>query len=560
MKKTLKYTLTALTICLISVVLVMAGGCSLSEKIDEKIEQLQCVHQWDVGVVTKESTCTEKGEQTKTCVLCQATKKESLALIAHTEMQVKEQLPTCEKSGLTSGTKCSVCGKSIVGQTVVPAKGHTVVVDKQIEPTCEEAGISEGAHCSVCSKVLLAQEELPATGHQMVQQVAYPATCEATGYTGGEKCESCDKTTTGEILPALGHDWDGGVVDRDPTCTAVGEMTYYCNTCGDTKKQTLAVIDHEYENGACRICGTQQFDFSVKGKWVLKDKLIEDREFYQLVNFKAGGKSYQSISVEYSEDTNGWYVYAGDGETLTDVLYQTVDSMGGGNVGWIVDAQTFTFDTLQGICKEFYDWLEVNGFPIGETYELHGIWKFKEQIDLPEDLFYETFDYACDFDYFYTMYMTNTTALWAMSKDTTLGTEGYVKLYEEGSGWTNAAYRTIKFNGPATVSEEFYTWFISNADEQVMTFTIDGKEYQALSGMTWERWCNSVYNVDGFFYDETDEESMIYRADSDVDGMYYYVTGGFGWVGRNNSIFGAGLVSEYKTLAGQAGSHNGGIN
>lgn len=33
----------------------------------------------------------------------------------------------------------------------------------------------------------------------------------------------------------------------------------------------------------------------------------------------------------------------------------------------------------------------------------------------------------------------------------------------------------------------------------LITFTIDGIEYQAEEGMTWEEWCNSEYNVDGFW-------------------------------------------------------------
>ena len=36
----------------------------------------------------------------------------------------------------------------------------------------------------------------------------------------------------------------------------------------------------------------------------------------------------------------------------------------------------------------------------------------------------------------------------------------------------------------------------------LITFTIDGTEYQAEEGMTWEEWCNSDYNVNNYEYDE----------------------------------------------------------
>ena len=32
----------------------------------------------------------------------------------------------------------------------------------------------------------------------------------------------------------------------------------------------------------------------------------------------------------------------------------------------------------------------------------------------------------------------------------------------------------------------------------MITFTIEGTEYQAEEGMTWGEWCNSTYNTGGF--------------------------------------------------------------
>ena len=54
-------------------------------------------------------------------------------------------------------------------------------------------------------------------------------TCEKDGQTAGVKCSVC-----GEILvepkidPALGHDWDDGVIDPDSTCTEEGVKTFTC--------------------------------------------------------------------------------------------------------------------------------------------------------------------------------------------------------------------------------------------------------------------------------------------------------------------------------------------
>ena len=79
----------------------------------------------------------------------------------------------------------------------------------------------------------------------------------------------------------------------------------------------------------------------------------------------------------------------------------------------------------------------------------------------------------------------------------------HVYTYSDGTNnvceWSDDAYKTINFGSESqTVSQEFYEWFTANATKQVIVFTIDGVEYHADSGMTWEEWINSDYNTDGF--------------------------------------------------------------
>lgn len=49
-------------------------------------------------------------------------------------------------------------------------------------------------------------------------------------------------------------------------------------------------------------------------------------------------------------------------------------------------------------------------------------------------------------------------------------------------------------------SEEIYTELLNMTfgEDSLITFTIDGTEYQAVEGMTWEEWVNSDYNTYGF--------------------------------------------------------------
>ena len=45
----------------------------------------------------------------------------------------------------------------------------------------------------------------------------------------------------------------------------------------------------------------------------------------------------------------------------------------------------------------------------------------------------------------------------------------------------------------------------------ILIFTIDGIEYQAEEGMTWEKWVNSDYNIDGYIIIEEQSTSGIHK-------------------------------------------------
>lgn len=83
----------------------------------------------------------------------------------HNIVSDKAVEPTCEKTGKTLGSHCSVCNEVIVAQLTVPAPGHTVAVRLAVAPTCTNTGLTEGSYCSVCKKELVLQEEIPANGH-----------------------------------------------------------------------------------------------------------------------------------------------------------------------------------------------------------------------------------------------------------------------------------------------------------------------------------------------------------------------------------------------------------
>ena len=67
-----------------------------------------------------------------------------------------------------------------------------------------------------------------------------PATCTEAGYSGDTYCLDCgEKISTGQIIPAKGHQWDAGVVTKEATALADGEKTCTCTVCKATKTEVV---------------------------------------------------------------------------------------------------------------------------------------------------------------------------------------------------------------------------------------------------------------------------------------------------------------------------------
>ncbi len=177
----------------------------------------------------------------------------------HTKVTDKAEDATCTKPGKTEGSHCSVCGKTFVAQTSIPATGHSPVTDAAKAATCTASGLTEGSHCSVCDLVLVTQKTVPATGHTKAVDPAKAATCTETGLTEGSHCSVCELVLVAQkTVAALGHTpvTDPG---KAATCTEDGITEgSHCSVCSMVLvEQTVipAAGEHTYQNGVCSLCG-----------------------------------------------------------------------------------------------------------------------------------------------------------------------------------------------------------------------------------------------------------------------------------------------------------------
>ena len=228
-------------------------------------------HNWDSGKVTKAATCTATGTKTYTCSRCKKTRTETIAATGHKEVKDAAVAATCETTGKTEGSHCSVCGTVLKAQTTTAALGHSWDNGKVTKAaTCTATG-TKTYTCTRCKKTRT--ETIAATGHKAVKDAAVAATCETAGKTEGSHCSVCNTVLKAQTtVAALGHSWDGGKITKAATCTAAGTKTYTCTRCKKTRTETIVATGHKVvkdaavaatcettgktEGSHCSVCGT----------------------------------------------------------------------------------------------------------------------------------------------------------------------------------------------------------------------------------------------------------------------------------------------------------------
>ena len=206
-------------------------------------------HSWDAGKVTTKATCTEEGEKTFTCSICgdEKTEKVSATGHQHTEIRNKKEA-TCKEEGYSGDTWCKDCGKKILsGQAIAKTENHSWNQEEITkEPTCKEEG-EKTFTCSICGNTKTEKVSTADHQHMEIRNQKNP-TCKEAGYSGDTYCADCGvKISSGKtIAKTKNHNWDGGVITTEPTCTERGEKTFTCTICGNTNTKKVNATGHSY--------------------------------------------------------------------------------------------------------------------------------------------------------------------------------------------------------------------------------------------------------------------------------------------------------------------------
>lgn len=202
-------------------------------------EQEIHTHSFDEGVVTAKPSCTSIGAKVYTCE-CGETKTEILQMLGHTEGPSETREATCvEKGGVY--VKCTVCGQELAKRET-PSLGHDWDEgETKTEATC--ASIGSILHtCKRCNEEKI--EVVAKLAHEAGEEETTEPTCTEKGKIE-TKCVKCEEVLECTEIPALGHNWDAGVIKTEASCSSIGSRLHTCTRCSEEKIEIIAKLEHE---------------------------------------------------------------------------------------------------------------------------------------------------------------------------------------------------------------------------------------------------------------------------------------------------------------------------
>lgn len=215
---------------------------------------------------------------------------------------------------------------------------HKLTYHEAVAATIDTPGNVEYWHCDYCGNnfadenatTILETTEISITNHTEEMIPGKEPTCTEPGLSEGKKCAVCGEILVEpEVDPALGHDWDEGVVTVQPTYTKKGEKIFTCLRCGETKTEDIPEIEDQSDSPTdfpdenTPSTGTEE---GVESGYTFNNPTF-------VIEKKSATRGEKSVAVTVAVKNNpgiasvGMMVSYDDGLKLEDIVYN--DDIGG---------------------------------------------------------------------------------------------------------------------------------------------------------------------------------------------------------------------------------------
>lgn len=261
-----KITIVTMFVTIILTLALLVGGIFLSRHLTAQAEnnniQEELPHEHDMTEwkIVLTPTCTEAGEEQRTCE-CGEIETREIAATGHNFRTLIEEGNEC--IGVTRHLKCEICSEEITMSSL--GIGHTFdhpniggSDGERIPATCTSPAFNK-ATCARCGEVQLTiVEGSSALGHTFSEwEVVTHATCTEVGLEQ-RVCSRCGETET-RAIAIVEHNYTDTVLQA-ATCSAEGIKERTCSDCGYVCQETIPIDStkhtYEYETVVQATCTT----------------------------------------------------------------------------------------------------------------------------------------------------------------------------------------------------------------------------------------------------------------------------------------------------------------
>ncbi len=336
------------------------SGCG-----ETQTKVIKAAHTWGEWETVTASTCAVKGSAKRVCSVCKAEETKELDLVDHTyakdadgnDVVVWSQEADCTTTGAGIKT-CTVCGheEAVTAQ----ALGHNFKLDAEgnveftwtVAPSCEKAGVGT-KHCERCGLDIDAtEEEAAALGHDIEAVGGETTPTDGTAAVRLYHCKRCDQTYMGFLANEVTNESKDHVY-FEPETVAEGEeqgARFKGRPIGNALALDAQGTSVNQQNGECVYCSTETGDF-IEYAFRLNAEQAATLETCRLycdakpANY-LNGTDFWAYGRSNDEWTPGYYIDGGDER------FETNDD---GSFVMVADHEKAAFDSQPGAEKKDAD-------------------------------------------------------------------------------------------------------------------------------------------------------------------------------------------------------------